>query len=209
MEQQGAVTKTQLSGMSALPPGFTARRDPLEGKISLHSEKKGAGGGRKHNPNDTHSTHTAGMAMFGVPSQPGLGTGHDASAQYNRQYYPHEVRLRAKPGRKWSSRSEVETENLNTPARIKAIMDDPARNPKLTKARLTKRLDAHIAKNPETKGIKRARIEYSSDRGEVVDSGDLGRDIWKGAKEKWFTDDYDPDDSSSDEDVRKGKRPKK
>jgi hypothetical protein len=208
VEQEGAVTRTSLSGMVALPPGLSARRDPLEGKVSLHSEKKGAGGGRKHNPNDTHSTHTAGMAMFGVPSQPGLGTGHDASAPYNRKYYPHEARLRAKPGRTWRSESEVVTENLDDPARITAIMNDPNRHPKLTEARLKKRLQTHITKNAKTRGIKRSRIDYTSDRGEVVNSGDLGRDIWKGAKEKWFTDDYDPDDSSSDEDVRKGKKSK-
>jgi hypothetical protein len=202
--------KTSVTGMKK--QHRRAPTDPSPGHVTLHHTKKSAKGRRQYNPNDQQSTHVAGLACMGVPGTKGTGTVLDASPHYNRQHLNgHESQVLAHgPGTTWNAKSEIDLEKPNAPGRVQAIASAPGLNPLVTKDRIGRRMSAVVQKSPKARSIKRFKTEWGSLPGGGKKAKKVtktyGRDLQHMCKDKWFKKHgYDPDDSSGDEDVTKGK----
>jgi len=203
-QRKGNHVTTKVTGMKKLPPGHRAPTDPAPDHITLHSDKKGSGGKRKYNPNDQVSAHLGGMATFGVPATKGLGMSLDASPIYNRLHLQgHEKELldtdKKKGARTWDAMSQIELEDPSEPARLQELEN----NSNVTKERAAKRILTAKKKSPNVRAIKKFTTDLESSKQEKI-HGEYERDYAYLAKDKWFKDSYDPDNSSGDEDIEKG-----
>jgi hypothetical protein len=199
-QRKDDVLETSVTGMKK--QAHRARTQPATGHVTLHSEAKGPKGGRKYNPNDQASVHVGGPAIFGVPGTKNAKMTVDASPWYNKQHIKgHEAQLHAgdAPGLRWDADTRVVLEDPEAEERLDEGEGQAAL--RADRARVQKRMRAVKEANPDARAVQSMDTEYSSNAGATfVDR--YGRDLRYYCKEKWFGDAYDPDDSSSDKDVR-------
>jgi hypothetical protein len=201
LKRKGSHLRGNVKKMRKLAPGERADTKPATGHVKLHQKNKGKKGGRKHNPNDAHSAHTAGLACMGLPGMHGATV--DASPAYNRQHKEgHEKRMLKYPTEEWNMESHVHFEDMESPARLKEI-EQKYKGFGLTQKRVAQRAKAYKKKNPEAKAVQSYSVKASSDKKHQV-TQNYGRDVDYGLKQKWTRKGYDPDDSSGDDDVTKG-----
>ena len=67
--------------------------------------------------------------------------------------------------------------------------------------RLRKRMREYKSVNPDAKSVKKFKTSFEDKKGKKKITKDYGRDTRHMCKPSWFTDKYDADDSSGDDDI--------